>query len=206
MSWQSQAIARVTVLWLSYLLMELMTCINQWLERGPKCGGFQLAASEGRDPGPEAPDLCLLQGPSPPSSDVAAQFQVMRVSAVSPGTWQPVPQSRSDFLPRLNTEVHWGDGPVIRPMLVPLAAAWQGQEAPAAPRAKAMLYSRKGARAWWAETVPKMITKRPAGLRMRWKGTKHFIIRIKRLSHFCQNKGIRLRLNDKPTERTKWDC
>lgn len=96
-----------------------------------------------------------------------------------------------------------------RPMLVPLAAAWQGQEAPAVPAAEAMLYSRKGARAWWVETVPNMTTRRLAGLCMRWKGNIHFIIRIKHLSHFRQNKGIRLRLNnfhDKPSGRTKWGC
>lgn len=50
MGWQLRGISGVIALWLSYLLFELMTFINQWPERDPENGDFQLAACVGVDP------------------------------------------------------------------------------------------------------------------------------------------------------------
>ena len=137
-----------------------MTFINQWPERGPKCGDFQPAASEGRGPpapvlhhtGPHAWLWCCSSVPG----DSAYCFSRNLVVLVS--------------CPRLKTQVHWDDdGPRIQANAGTTGSSFTGLEAQAVPGCKATPHSRKRARAQWAGTVQNMTTGRLAGLHVSWK-------------------------------------
>ena len=180
MSWQFQGISGFIVLCLSCLLFELMTFINQRLERDPKCGALQLTTqglklpTSNERPGWYGRHLTALMLQL---SSKRQSLLFLQEAGILP------PSANQVSSPRLETEVHRQWWLCDSGHAGCAGSSIEGQEAQAAPGVQAMTHSRKEARARWAKTEPKMLMRRLARLYMSWKATMHFIIQIKPLRH-----------------------
>lgn len=127
----------------------------------------ELAASEDKDPKTLRPWTlpCRWLWSSPHSSvpgDRICCFSRKLADLLTPRAGRASPH-------RMKTEVHRDGGPMSPANGGSAGSSIAGPRALAAPGAKAMSYSRKEARAWWAETQPNTIMIRHARLCLIWK-------------------------------------
>lgn len=179
MSWQFQGTSCFIVLCLSCLFFELMTFINQRLERDPKCKPFSslLKALSSWPLINAQADMTLTSQlwcySSVPGDRVCCFFRKETGILFSKSQSGLISQAGDWSVWWLCDSGHAGGA----------GSSIERQEAQVAPGAQAMTHSRKQARAGWAKTEPKMLMRRLARLCMSWKATMHFIFQINPLRH-----------------------